>query len=54
MRHMNQRESRTAVIADRLTEPIRREIPSLLITAPIVVPIWWALWKVCDSLWLMR
>jgi hypothetical protein len=32
---------------------MKREIPTLLITAPIVVPIWWLLWKACDSLWVM-
>jgi hypothetical protein len=48
-RHMNQHESRTALIVVRIAVPVSRKCLSVLIT----VPIWWALWKVCDSLWRM-
>lgn len=28
-----------------------RVLPIEIVTAPVVVPIWWALWHVCDLAW---
>jgi hypothetical protein len=52
MAHLSQpRPSRTRVIVRRVVAELGREIPTVFITSPIVVPIWWAIWKLCDTAW---
>ncbi len=38
----------------RMLRQLRRDIPTVLITAPVTVPVWWGLWKVCDALWILK
>ena len=38
----------------RVMGQLRREIPTVLLTAPVTVPVWWGLWKVCDALWILK
>lgn len=46
--------TRTERLALRVLREIGRALTTALITAPLVVPIWWAMWKVCDVLWGMK
>jgi hypothetical protein len=39
------------VIVRRVVAELGREMRAVLITSPIVVPIWWAIWKLCDTAW---
>jgi len=48
MAHLSETRSRTR---RNLCVKVARDVVAGLVTAPVVVPIWWGLWKVCDALW---
>lgn len=52
-RHVKQHEKhvRRGITANPVLHVIRRDIGLELLTAPLVVPAWWGLWKVCDVVW---
>jgi hypothetical protein len=35
----------------RLLREVHREVRTELLVSPIVVPLWWGLWKLCDTVW---
>jgi len=44
--------------AQRVSRPgvgrqVREAAVGLLVTGPVVVPGWWAIWKACDGLWAL-
>jgi hypothetical protein len=52
MAHLSEtRSSRTRIIGRKVLRELGREIPAVFITSPIVVPVWWAIWKLCDMAW---
>ena len=54
VRHRRQPEHQGDKREFGLRAEMRRDLRAVLITGPVVVPVWWALWKVCDTLWSMK
>ena len=53
--HPGQRHAdRKGMFTDRIRDELWKEIPALVITSPIVVPVWWGIWKLCDILYGMK
>ncbi len=48
------RSRRTTLVARHIAREIRRDVPTVLVTSPLVVPIWWGVWKLCDTLWSLK
>jgi hypothetical protein len=46
--------SPTRTRRQRAMAVIHRDVGGALLSAPVVVPIWWGLWKVCDTFWGMK
>jgi hypothetical protein len=39
---------------ERVRAVLVRDLSAALITGPVVVPVWWVIWKVCDTLWSIK
>lgn len=55
MAHVAETRSNTArTVAGHVLSEIRRDVVAAVVTGPLVVPIWWGIWKLCDTLWTMK